>query len=173
MGSEIIEASLLEFPNHIIRSDGTILGLRYKNILVHQFCKQGYPVIFLKNRYGKKKRFFIHYLVASTFLGPKPKGLDTDHIDRDKTNNNLNNLRYVSRATNNFNKDGNKNNTSGYKGVAWHGQKGMWRAYIMFDYKQKHLGLFSTKEQANEARKAAEIKYNVLATAGRTWGEKG
>ena len=49
---------------------------------------------------GKHSTILVHRLIASTFLGPRPEGLVVDHLDRDKTNNNVENLRYVSCAAN-------------------------------------------------------------------------
>jgi len=46
------------------------------------------------------KRFYVHVLVASAFLGPKPPGMDTDHINGDGSDNRASNLRYVSRSQN-------------------------------------------------------------------------
>ena len=51
-----------------------------------------------------------------------------------------------------------KNNTSGVKGVSWSKQKQKWEAYIKFQGKQFHLGLFDDIEEAKEAREEAEIK---------------
>lgn len=44
---------------------------------------------------GKVKYFYVHVLVLRAFKGIKPKGFDCDHIDRDRTNNKLSNLRYL------------------------------------------------------------------------------
>lgn len=46
----------------------------------------------------------IHRLVANSFLGPRPAGLDTLHIDGDKTNNAVTNLRYGTRSENELDK---------------------------------------------------------------------
>ena len=43
-----------------------------------------------------KKTIYIHTLVAETFLGVRPEGMVIDHIDGDKSNNNLSNLRYTT-----------------------------------------------------------------------------
>ncbi len=67
--------------------------------------KEEYPRIEIK-----KMKFRCHVLVASSFLStPNESGYNVDHIDRDKKNFNLNNLRFVSPSTNNKNKDGNRN----------------------------------------------------------------
>lgn len=50
----------------------------------------------------------------------------------------------------------NKNNTSGYKGISYMRDSGKYRAYINFKYKQYHLGCYDDINQAIAARKAAE-----------------
>lgn len=55
----------------------------------------GYCVV----QFGGKSRYF-HVIMAATFIGPKPLGLDVDHINLDRTDNRLVNLRYVSRSEN-------------------------------------------------------------------------
>ena len=42
----------------------------------------------------------VHKIVAYTFLGERPNGLDINHIDGDKTNNSVANLQYVTRSEN-------------------------------------------------------------------------
>jgi hypothetical protein len=47
-----------------------------------------------------KKTIYIHTLVAESFLGVRPEGMVIDHIDGDKSNNHLTNLRYATVAEN-------------------------------------------------------------------------
>lgn len=42
----------------------------------------------------------VHHLVAETFIGPRPCGMDVDHINGDRTNNSIFNLRYLSVSKN-------------------------------------------------------------------------
>ena len=49
-----------------------------------------------------------------------------------------------------------QDNASGIKGVYWHKQEKHWYASIRYDDKNHHLGTFSTKEEAQKARLAAE-----------------
>ncbi len=51
------------------------------------------------------KSIFIHTLVITTFIGPKLKGLEIDHIDRNPQNNRLDNLRYCTHSENIKNRD--------------------------------------------------------------------
>jgi HNH endonuclease len=49
---------------------------------------------------GGSKRFAVAHLVAHAFIGPRPKGLQVNHIDGDKLNNCVSNLEYVTRGEN-------------------------------------------------------------------------
>ena len=49
---------------------------------------------------SKRQRIALHVLVAITFLGPRPNGLVIAHLDGDKTNNSVENLKYVSQREN-------------------------------------------------------------------------
>ena len=56
-------------------------------------------------RDGKRINHFYHHLVAKHFIGERPDKYDIDHIDRNKLNNNVNNLRYISHKENCCNTD--------------------------------------------------------------------
>jgi HNH endonuclease/NUMOD4 motif len=49
---------------------------------------------------GKVRNFLVHVLVAKTFIGPAPKGMEVNHDDGDKSNCALSNLEYLTRADN-------------------------------------------------------------------------
>ena len=84
---------------------------------------------------------------------------DIDHINQIKHDNRISNLRLVSRSENNHNSPAPRNNTSGVKGVEWAPKTQKWRAVIVHNKTKVHLGYFSSKQRATEARKAAELKY--------------
>lgn len=52
------------------------------------------------SKHGHVKDFFVHKIVAMTFIGPRPEGMDICHYDGDRTNNHLENLRYDTRLGN-------------------------------------------------------------------------
>ena len=52
-----------------------------------------------------KKKIRLHHLVMYAFKGPRPEGLEIDHIDRNKLNNKANNLQYCSSSENKQNRD--------------------------------------------------------------------
>lgn len=90
-------------------------------------------------------------------LIPTDKGLCLDHINGDKLDNRRSNLRIVTYSQNMFNMKPTKDNTSGYRGIAWHKRGHKWEAYISANKKKYHLGLFDSIDDALEARNQAAI----------------
>jgi hypothetical protein len=74
-----------------------------------------------------------------------------DHIDGNKSNNALNNLRECTGTENSYNVKVRKDNSVGYKGVSLDRRTGRYRAYITVDKKQKSLGYYNTPEEASKA----------------------
>ena len=83
----------------------------------------------------------------------------TDHINQNRADNRIANLREVTNSGNNKNCGISKNNTSGAVGVAQL-PTGNWRANITVNYKSIHLGMFKTMEEAITARAIAKQKYS-------------
>ena len=83
-------------------------------------------------------------------MGAKP-GEVVDHINRNRLDNSLENLRIVTQSENVFNKSHQKNNKSGYRGVSWTSREQKWRAVISKNKKQKHIGYFENKDEAYAA----------------------
>lgn len=85
-----------------INENGTILRnikskKQTKIFLDLHHSKYGYYAAFVNTK-GKCKRVMIHSAVAECWLGPKPDGLEIDHIDRNAHNNHHSNLRYVTHS---------------------------------------------------------------------------
>lgn len=83
-----------------------------------------------------------------------------DHIDCNKINNAIANLRPASTAENLRNRGKNRNNKSGYKGVCFDRRDQRWRATIRVDRKLKHIGYFKDPADAHRAYEAAAAKYH-------------
>jgi hypothetical protein len=64
---------------------------------------KGYPRVTLSVA-GRRQRFFVHRIVAETFLGPCPDGLEVAHLNGDRRDSRLTNLRYVTRSENHLHK---------------------------------------------------------------------
>jgi hypothetical protein len=74
--------------------------------------------------------------------------LDIDHINRDRSDNRICNLRLATSSQNAHNTVLSSSNTSGYKGVSWESQTKKWRACLWFENTLMRLGRFSTPEEA-------------------------
>lgn len=72
---------------------------RGNKILKCSVMNCGYKYFQLVENY-KRTNHLIHHLVAKCFIGERPDGLVIDHIDQNKLNNNVENLRYVSQQVN-------------------------------------------------------------------------
>lgn len=88
-----------------------------------------------------------------------PADKEVDHWDHNTLNNQRYNLRLATGKQNQHNKTKQSNNTSGYTGVSWNKQSNKWKAYIFFNKKQIHIGVFDNVVQAARAydQKAIEI----------------
>ena len=108
---------------------------------------------------------YMHRAVNKT-----PTGMQTDHINQNKLDNRKENLRASTRSQNMANVTTCSHNTSGYKGVSFHKNRGKWRAYIRVNKKQISLGMFTSKEIAaiayNEAAKVYFGNFAKLNSVG-------
>jgi hypothetical protein len=124
-----------------------------------QNISKGYPCVGL---YKDKKMHWIHAhrIVVSAFISSSiPDGFYTDHINRNKEDNRVCNLRLVSSTANALNRNEPKNNTSGRIGVYFVPQWRRWSSRIYIKGKQIHLGYFETFQEAVKARESAESKF--------------
>lgn len=86
-------------------------------------------------------------------------GMFVDHVCHNPSCVNPDHLRLTGYNGNNRNQKKNNRNTSGFKGVSrYAGPKGGWRAYINYNNKHIHLGLFPTAEDAHKAYCEAAVK---------------
>jgi hypothetical protein len=102
-----------------------------------------------------KKYYAIHKLVYLLHKGILPKYVD--HIDGNKLNNNIENLREATATQNAQNRKIHKNNTSGVKGVYFNKCK-KWVAQLKIDNKVTYLGSFDDIKLAENAVKEARSK---------------
>lgn len=104
------------------------------------------------------KGYALHRVVWLMHYGVFPKD-DLDHIDRNRKNNRIGNLREASRVQNNGNSSVPKHNTSGYKGVQWCATSNKWRVCIYKQNKKYWLGRYKTIEEAAKVYHEAAIEY--------------
>lgn len=115
---------------------GTVAGSRHS---------QGYRSIMLF-----KRNYLAHRLAWLWVYGQFPENT-IDHIDRDRTNNAMSNLREATIQENNRN--------NGAKGYRLFKRTGKWVASIGVDNKNIHLGYFTTPADARAAYLAARATY--------------
>ena len=126
---------------------------RYYNV---SLCKEG----------CKRKTFHIHRLIAHAFI-PNPNNLPyIDHINGDKTDNSLQNLRWVTTIDNARNNRIAKNNKSGVQGVFFDNTNNQWTAKWCINNGKHRCKRFSIKKYGDQAKQLAityrEMKVNEL-----------
>lgn len=93
-----------------------------------------------------KKRYQAHALIFLWHHGVVPKVID--HINRDRHDNNIENLRSASVTQNLLNSKRSKSNTSGEKNVVWSSQKNKWQVKIGINRKTKSFGFYEDLDLA-------------------------
>jgi hypothetical protein len=111
------------------------------------------------------KRYLSHHLAFLFVHGFIPK--EIDHIDGNRSNNAIANLREVTRSENCKNMKRSSRNKSGVTGVSFNKKLSKWRADICVNGKAIYLGAFEEFLKAKEARLQAEIKYGFHENHGR------
>ena len=119
----------------------------------------GYIRIGLTNKEGKRKMFQLHRIVYKAYH-PSWDIMDSsmnnciDHIDGNKQNNNIENLRVVTNQENQFNTKA--------KGYYFNKRRNKWMAYIMVDGKLINLGYYDTEAEARQAYLTAKAKLHII-----------
>lgn len=138
-----------------------IWNARYSgNIAGSVHPRAGYALVSIDNIHHRVHRLIwllVHGSIAA-FI---------DHINGDRADNRLCNLRAVSRQENQRNLSLPRNNTSGVMGVHRIKADGYWMASIRANGRSIHLGRFADKDSAIAARKAAEAEYGFHPNHGR------
>lgn len=111
-------------------------------------------------------KLYAHRVVWLMATGAWPAA-QLDHINGDRSDNRLENLREATDAMNAVNKARADTNTSGVTGVSLCKRSGKWAAYIKRHRKKHHLGRYADLEDAVAARKAAERRFGFHPNHGR------
>lgn len=121
--------------------------------------RQGYAVcnVHVKGS-GRKHAKSICVLMHRLILDA-PEGIEVDHIDRNRLNNTIGNLRLAKRGQNAANSSLRKDKTSKYLGVSYFARDNKWDAQITVNYKSIFLGRYDTEEEAAIVRDEAALQH--------------
>lgn len=143
---------------------GKIFSVLSRKILSLYVDGRGYEVCSISTHEKYITKVSVHSLIALTFLGIRPEDYEVDHINRVRSDNRLENLRYATISDNNHNKGRQCSlnpNASRFKGVfkAKHRATAMkpWTACLRFNKKRIYLKYFRTEEEAAMAYDTAVI----------------
>lgn len=134
---------------------GRVRNAQTKAVVAATPDKDGYRVVMLRTEAGVVNRK-VHRLVLLAFVGAPPNGEpEADHINRERADNRLANLRWASRSLNHLNAAA--RGKSGVRGVRYRSDKpNPWQAYAGVGGRFKSLGHFPTADGAIAARKKYE-----------------
>ena len=115
------------------------------------------------------RKMYLAHRVAFLFVEGKmpPDDMEVDHINGIRHDNRWCNLRLATRQQNSWNRACHKNSKSGLRGVRFAKRRGKWEALIYLNKRQKHIGYYSTAEEASQAFAEAVKKYRGPEWAGR------
>jgi len=140
--------NITNYETYGINKDGEIKDLRTGKIKPQYTTPDGYKKISLNNPEGNKC-FLVHRLVAIQFLEPVENKLEVDHIDRDKNNNNIDNLRWSEDYEQAQNRGNFKNNKTGHKYI-WYEASCTSYIFCITRNQIKHRKRFSAKKHTLE-----------------------
>lgn len=113
----------------------------------------------------KRKQYLAHRLAWLYVYGGWPDQID--HINHNRKDNRISNLRNVNHQENAKNRSAGKNNSSGITGVDWRTRDKEWRARIKFNRRLIHLGTSKDKFEAICLRKSAESALGFHGNHGK------
>jgi len=143
--------SINGYEKYQISSFGNVKNVKSGRILKPQIDTRGYHHVNLcKN--NKAKTCIIHSLVANAFIDNSENKPCIDHINCNKLDNNVINLRWATTIENGRNTCIQKNNSSGVKGVYFDKDRNKWCAHVKVNYKRRFIGRYATLKEAKHAR---------------------
>ena len=136
---------------HVLKGDKYLFFTDDERVLDHVWCPManGYSATHIDTK----------PIMAHRLLMNPAQGELVDHINHNKQDNRLCNLRIANKSQNAYNSKTRSTNTSGTMGVYFRKDTQKWVACIRNNYKKIALGCYEKKEDAIKARKEAEKIY--------------
>lgn len=101
-----------------------------------------------------QKNLYAHRVIWALHHGAWPEQ-EIDHINLNRSDNRIRNLREASRSENCRNTPRHFDGSSRFKGVSWNSGRGKWMAQIWIEGGRKYLGLYHSEEEAKQAYERA------------------
>lgn len=152
-----------DFTNYYATDDGRVFSTARKTVreLKPTLINSGYYKINVSQN-GTNKTMTISRFMYECFNGPVPDDMHVDHIDGDRLNNTLENLRVVSPAENYWNAD--------HKGYHFNKRAQKYIAVINANGKHTYLGSHATPEEAHAAYLQAKEQLHLIGLEPAHWG---
>ncbi len=131
-----------------IYENGDVENVKRKRILKPGTNRQGYLYVILYKD-GKTTSTKIHRLIALHYIQNPDNKKCVDHIDRNRQNNSIDNLRWATYSENQLNSP--IRGKSIYRGVYFYKPSNKWKAQIQIDGKKKYIGLYASEIEAAKA----------------------
>lgn len=150
-----------DYPNYSVSSFGNVRNDKFNRPVKNSIDSGGYYQTEL-NKEGVKRKILTHRLVGEAFIeNPESKPF-IDHINLNKQDNSIFNLRWIDRVGNGRNRPKSKRKCSSiYKGVSYFKILNKWRCDIRINKKAIYLGLFETEKEAGLAYNEYIINNNL------------
>ena len=116
--------------------------------------KCGYKLVKINKKHFLRHRVIYQLHNPEWDIHNEPYKNQIDHIDIDKLNNNINNLRLVSNNQNQFNKN--------CKGYYWDKNANKWKAQIGINGESKYLGIYNVEADARNSYLDAKKIYHII-----------
>jgi len=152
------------FNNYSGNKNGQIKNNITHKILNYSSNGEGYVRVGLKNNDRQVKFLRVHRVIAELFIEntDPTKYTVVDHLDRNRYNNCVTNLRWATLSENQQNTT-KRNDTFGkHKGINFSKKENKWTARISIDGKRKYLGAFDSEEEAFECRSKFMLDNKII-----------
>ena len=144
------------YDDYYISNQGRVMSTKNNKLKYLSECVNTSGYLYVPLYVNKKQvNKLVHRLLGEAFIDNPSNLPQIDHIDGNRQNNNIDNLRWVTGQQNTFNR-------VKAKGYYWHKQNKKWMSYITVNKKIRFLGYFITEEEARHAYLTAKEIYHVI-----------
>ena len=143
-----------------------ILNTRHAGKVAGTLGNDGYVRVILG-----RKSYLMHRIIWTLAHGDIPNDMHIDHINHNRSDNSLNNLRIVSKKENLKNKSRSSRNTTGHSGIILRADDGKYMVRVSVNGVRYSAGCFSSLEEAISVRNMELRKNNYHPNHGRNKNE--